>query len=81
MTNEDGCAVESHTSSMFMAHWGSASLLKGGMEGGGAGILEATGWVLLPWIRGFKAELLKPALGYGKEPLSIEQREERSKNM
>lgn len=44
MTSEDGCAFEAHTSSMFMAHWGSVSLLKGGMEEGGVGILEATGW-------------------------------------
>lgn len=38
------------------------------------------GVVLLPWIRGFKAELLKPVLEYGKEQLSKEQREEHSKN-
>lgn len=38
MTSEDGCAVEAHTSSMFMARWGSGSLLKSGTEEGGAGM-------------------------------------------
>lgn len=45
MTSEDSCAVEAHPSSMFMARWGSASLLKSGTEEGRAGILEASGWV------------------------------------